>query len=165
MLSPDSPVTDLRGVGPARAALLEKLGLLTIRDCLFNLPERHEDRSKLTPIRGLRVGDTTTVIGTVKEIRPAWNRFAPLSVLLTDGSGGLLSAVWFRSPHLSHVFQPGQRLIAHGQIQRFRGAGPLQMLVKDYEIIEGDGDPLHAGSGLPSPRSTSSPRWCRWSAR
>jgi RecG-like helicase len=44
MLGPDSPVTAIRGVGPAKAALLEKLGLRTIRDALFYLPERHEDR-------------------------------------------------------------------------------------------------------------------------
>jgi hypothetical protein len=68
---------------------------------------------------------------------------------MTDATEGSLAAVWFRSPYLARAFQPGQRLIAHGQIQRFRGAGPLQMLVKDFEVLEGNGDPLHAGRLVP----------------
>src|SRR5713226_10309647 len=111
MLGPDSPVTALRGVGPAMAELLAKLGLHTILEVLYYLPERHEDRSQLTPLRSLKPDMVTTAIGVVKEVRPAWNRFAPISVTLTDSAGGLLDAVWFRQPHLSKVFQRGQRLI------------------------------------------------------
>ncbi len=154
MLGPESPLTDLKGVGPAKAALLAKLGLYTIGDCLCkHLPERHEDRSQLTPLRSLKPGMVTTAIGVVKEVRPAWNRFAPLSVFLSDGSGGLLSAVWFRQPHLARVFQRGQRLIVHGTIQHFGGGlrgDRFQMVVKDYEILEdGAGEMLHAGRLVP----------------
>ena len=149
ILGPDSPVTALRGVGPAKAALLEKLGLRTVLEILYYLPARHEDRSKLTPIRGLRVGDATTVIGTVKEIRPARSAAAPLTVTLTDSSGGLLNAIWFRQPHLYRVFQRGQRLMVHGQVGRFNG-GLIQVVVKDFEILEdGDGETLHAGRLVP----------------
>ena len=46
----ERPVTALRGVGPALAELLAKLGLHTVQDVLFHLPLRYEDRTRVVPI-------------------------------------------------------------------------------------------------------------------
>ena len=40
------PVSSLAGVGPALAATLERLGLLTLQDLWFHLPLRYEDRTR-----------------------------------------------------------------------------------------------------------------------
>ena len=40
-----SPVTDLRGVGPARAAALQRLGIFTLYDLLAYFPRDYEDRT------------------------------------------------------------------------------------------------------------------------
>ena len=53
----ERPVTSLRGVGPALAATLERLGLHTVQDLLFLLPLRYEDRTRVVPIGTLRAGD------------------------------------------------------------------------------------------------------------
>ena len=53
----ERPVTALRGVGPALAELLAKLGLHTVQDVLFHLPLRYEDRTRVVPIGTLRNGD------------------------------------------------------------------------------------------------------------
>ena len=42
-----SPVTDLRGVGPARAAALQRLGIFTLYDLLAYFPRDYEDRRAL----------------------------------------------------------------------------------------------------------------------
>ena len=52
----ERPVTALRGVGPALAELLAKLGLHTVQDVLFHLPLRYEDRTRVVPIGTLRNG-------------------------------------------------------------------------------------------------------------
>lgn len=39
------PVTSLKGVGPALAKRLGKLGIETVADLLFCLPMRYEDRT------------------------------------------------------------------------------------------------------------------------
>ena len=50
----DTPVTTLKGVGPAVAAKLERLNITTAEDLLFHLPFRYQDQTKRTPIADLR---------------------------------------------------------------------------------------------------------------
>jgi len=153
-----TPLQFLKGVGPGRAKLLANLGLHTVEDALYYLPARHEDRSQLTSLRSLKPNDVTTVAGTIRAVSPPprGRPRVPLSVLLSDGTG-FLTCVWFGQAYLERVFQRGQRLIVHGKAQRYR-SGPLQMQVKDYEIIEEEageagGDPLdetlHTGRLVP----------------
>src|SRR5437773_1449635 len=51
-----TPLQFLKGVGPRRAAQLERKGLRTVEDALFFLPLRHEDRTRLVPFRALHTG-------------------------------------------------------------------------------------------------------------
>ena len=153
-----TPLQFVKGVGPQRARLLANLGLHTVEDALYYLPLRHEDRSHLTPLRSLKADEVTTVTGTIRAVSPPprGRPRAPLSVLLSDGTG-FLTCVWFGQAYLERLFQRGQRLIVHGRAQRYR-SGPLQMHVKDYEIVEDEpgeagGDPsdetLHTGRFVP----------------
>ena len=148
----------VKGIGPQRAKLLANLGLHTVEDVLYYLPTRHEDRSQLTPLRSLKPNDVTTVSGTIRAVSPPprGRPRVPLSALLSDGTG-FLTCVWFGQAYLERVFQRGQRLIVHGKVQRYR-SGPLQMQVKDFEIVEdesgdGAGEPgdetLHTGRLVP----------------
>ena len=148
----------VKGIGPQRAKLLANLGLHTVEDALYYLPSRHEDRSQLTPLRSLKPNDVTTVSGTIRAISPPprGRPRVPLSVLLSDGTG-FLTCVWFGQAYLERVFQRGQRLIVHGKVQRYR-SGPLQMQVKDFEVVEdesGEGaaepgdETLHTGRLVP----------------
>ena len=153
-----TPLQFVKGIGPQRAKLLANLGLHTVEDALYYLPTRHEDRSQLTPLRSLKPNDVTTVSGTIRAISPPprGRPRVPLSVLLSDGTG-FLTCVWFGQAYLERQFQRGQRLIVHGKAQRYR-SGPLQMQVKDFEIVEdeaGDGaaepgdETLHTGRLVP----------------
>ncbi|HUM15114.1 MAG TPA: ATP-dependent DNA helicase RecG [Candidatus Nitrosotalea sp.] len=141
-----TPLQFVKGIGPQRAKLLANLGLQTVEDALYYLPARHEDRSQLTPLRSLKPNDVTTVSGTIRAVSPPprGRPRVPLSVLLSDGTG-FLTCVWFGQAYLERLFQRGQRLIVHGKAQRYR-SGPLQMQVKDYEIVEDE-----AGEAAPDP--------------
>ena len=151
----ETPLQYLAGIGPERAKLLAKLGLTTVEDALFHLPNRHEDRSRLVPLSKIVPADAVTCGGVIRGISPPpqGRRRTPLSVLLGDGSG-FLPAVWFNQPYLERVFKRGQRLIVHGKVGRYNN-GPLQIQVKDYEIVEdGDDDTLHTGRLVPVYRLT-----------
>jgi len=50
------PVTYLKGVGPARAEALRRLGVTTAGDLLYHIPHRYEDASTISPIARLEVG-------------------------------------------------------------------------------------------------------------
>ena len=61
----DTPVQYVKGVGPKRAAILEKAGVRTVGDLLYLLPRRYEDRSRFLPISALAPGVPATVRGAV----------------------------------------------------------------------------------------------------
>ena len=50
-----TPLTYVKGVGPARAQQLEAKGLLTVEDLLTYPPFRYEDRTNVKPIARLHV--------------------------------------------------------------------------------------------------------------
>ena len=60
----DNPLQDplqfVKGVGPKRSMLLQKLYLSTIEDMLFFLPFRYEDRSRVKKISELTAGEQAT---------------------------------------------------------------------------------------------------------
>ena len=59
----DDSLQYIKGVGPKRALLLEKLGLMCIEDCLFFLPFRYEDRTLVKKIADLTPGERVTFTG------------------------------------------------------------------------------------------------------
>jgi ATP-dependent DNA helicase RecG len=148
----DTPLQFVKGVGPQRARLLAKLGLTTVHDALLHLPARHEDRSRLVPLRTATaaVGEMRTCAGVIAAISPPprGRSRAPLSVLLKDDSG-FLTAIWFGQRYLEKVFQRGQHLLVHGKVQR-RAGGPLQLHVSDFEIAgREDDETIHTGRLVP----------------
>ena len=142
---------DLAGVGPQRAKALARLGLATIEDALVqHLPLRHEDRSCIIPLGRVSVGEARTCAGTIAAINPPprGRPRMPLVVMIRDVSG-FLNCAWFNQPYLARVFKRGRRLIVHGKVQPY-GRGPLQMLVKDYEVVEdGPDEMFHRGRLVP----------------
>jgi ATP-dependent DNA helicase RecG len=146
---PDTPLRLLPGVGVRRATQLERLGLLRLGQALLHLPTRHEDRTRLVPLGRVSPGEGRTCAGTVAAVSPPppGRPRVPLTVVLRDPSG-FLRAVWFNQPYLARIFRRGQRLVVHGRV--IPRSGPLEMQVKDYELVEpGDDEPLHTGRLVP----------------
>ena len=81
----------LKGIGPRKAQLFFKRGIMTVEDLLFYFPRRYEDRTQFSPIAGLKEGDLATVKGTVivQAHRSSWRRasFKITEVIIGDDSG------------------------------------------------------------------------------
>lgn len=156
----DIPAQYVKGVGPARAEQLARLGLRTVEDLFFHQPHRYEDRSHLATIASLRPGLEQTAQGVVlalSEKRYGRHQFV---VALSDDTG-VLQAIWFGQRYLRRVIHRGTRLIVHGKVER---AGVVQMLVEEHEVLTGDEeDTLHTGRIVPMHPATEglSPRVLR----
>ena len=149
-----TPLQYARGVGPQRAGQLERKGLRTVGDALFFLPLRHEDRTRLTPLRAIVVGQPATCGGTIVGISPPppGRRRAPLVLMLRDASG-FGTATLFGRAYLTRVLKRGQRLVVHGKGARFQNATTLQ--VTDWELVDsGEDDRIHTGTLVPVYSST-----------
>ena len=111
-----TPVQFLKGVGPARAELLDRLALHTARDVLFFFPRDYQDLSDEREVLQLEEGKLQTVRGVVDDID-----------LRTTGAGGCilgvslrcktgqLRALWFNQPAMRERFAFGQRLMLSGK--------------------------------------------------
>lgn len=118
----DSPITDVRGIGPKRSERLQGLGVHTIRDLLYFLPRRYDDYSKLTPINRLEVGEQVTIIARVEKAHLRKTRAgAPIfKAVLTDGTGSL-SVTWFNQPYLVNEIKPGRQIVISGTVDEYLG--------------------------------------------
>src|SRR5262245_54681392 len=96
-----TPVQFVKGVGPQRAPLLEKLGLKTAADILFHFPRDYQDMSTLKPIAELSEGDEASICGVVEEVemRNTGPGRSIFGVLVKDESEHL-RAVWFNQPYM-----------------------------------------------------------------
>ena len=149
-----TPLQYLKGVGPHRAKLLERKGLISVDDALFHLPMRHEDRTRFTPLLAIRPGETVTCSGVVTGISPppSGRRRQPLVILLRDESGYGTATVWGR-PWVARAVQRGQRMIVHGRGARYKDKITLQ--VQEWETVDAAADePIHAGALVPVYSST-----------
>jgi len=147
------PVRFARGVGPKRAAWLEKLGVHTVEDALWFLPWRYEDRSIRTAIGDLAPGARATICGVIRHSdlkRTARRRMTILDVTVEDSTGDL-RAVYFNQPYLEKLFKPGSRVMMSGMVSAGRkGWTDLRMDAPQYEMLGEDDDTLlHVGRIVP----------------
>src|SRR4030042_324287 len=117
----DHSVQYVKGVGPKRAELLERIGISTIRDLLFYFPRDYQDRRNIVSIAHLQPGEFATVIGTVQavnESRPYQRRSRVrhiLKVAVSDDTG-ILHLVWFNTPYRKEQFCVGDQYIFSGKV-------------------------------------------------
>lgn len=87
----DQPVSILVEVGYRKSALLERLGLKTVKDLLFYYPRDHIDYARQVSIANLVAGETVTIVGTVKRCNcfasPKNKQLSIFELLLKDHSG------------------------------------------------------------------------------
>lgn len=131
------PIQYLRGVGPKKSLLLKKLGIHTVYDAIFYLPNHYEDRRNKKLIYEVVAGDLVSIIGKVVQI----NEIVPrdglkiLEVTISDGTG-FLKAKWFNQSYLMKIFKPKTEIKLYGKVQLdFRG-NAFEILNPEFEIID-----------------------------
>jgi ATP-dependent DNA helicase RecG len=155
ILDLNTPLTYVKGVGPARGAMLEAKGLKTVEDLLLYAPFRYEDRSNVKTIRDLAPGEMATVLAEVRSTKLSGFRRRNLGLFtatFTDASLSQLNAKWFHGGYLADVFTPGQKVALFGKVEFDSYSGNLAMMHPEYEILSGDEDgdaSLHTGRVVP----------------
>jgi ATP-dependent DNA helicase RecG len=123
LITTSTPVSALSGVGPDKRSALDKLGISTVRDLLYHLPRRHEDSRQVTPLAELRAGEVQT---SQVKVRSATRRVTTkqrmviVEASLTDGSGAVVTAVWFKQGFLLNQLLRQPELMVHGKVESTR---------------------------------------------
>lgn len=133
----DSPLTELRGIGPVRAEALAAVGLRTVRDLLHHLPFRYEDRRQLTSVCDVAEEGAYSLVVRVGDLKRIRVRRRGLSIVKgwLEDETGRLPAVWFNRPYLTQQVEEGELYLVHGRVRR-RG-DRLEMMNSSCELASG----------------------------
>ncbi len=163
-LTAASEVQFLKGVGPVRAEHLAARGIRTLEDLLYYTPFRYEDRTRLTRIRDLVPGQTTTVFAKVLTCGLMRTRSGMyIYDLAASDSTGMLRCKWFNAVYLekNKVFHTGQQVFFYGKVDRDRyGTGTMEIVQPQFEILPEEetegGNSLEIGRVVPIYESIAS---------
>ena len=118
----DQDVQNLAGVGPQRAALLQRLGVQTVRDLLWMLPRDVLDLTQVRQPADLVAKELQTVRGTVVDVEGREiSGGRSLSAALLDCGTDFVRCVWFNQPWMLKRVQPGQVLLCSGKPKKAQG--------------------------------------------
>ena len=144
---PGTPLTSLKGVGPALARRLERLGLFRVEDLLFLLPLRYEDRTQLVRIGSLIAGTRVLVHAEVLLAEVAFRGRRNLLVRISDGSGQLTLRFFHFSRQQQAQFQPGAGISCFGEVRR--GPSGFEMIHPEYRLLREGQDAAMSDSLTP----------------
>lgn len=129
------PIRYIKGVGSTRARILGRLGIETIEDFLYYLPEKYSDRSKPVPIAQVQKGKEVTIRGKVKNAPKSWlvhPRLEIIEVSVDDGTGEICLS-WFNQPFIKSRLPIGTEIVVNGKVDERKGR--LYLRNFDYEIL------------------------------
>ncbi|NOT85840.1 MAG: ATP-dependent DNA helicase RecG [Methylococcaceae bacterium] len=129
----NQPDDTLTGVGKQSAQKLTRLGINVVRDLLFHLPLRYEDRTRLYPIGSLHSEMNVLICGKVEFIEATQGRRASLICRISDDSGFInLRFFHFNARQLQQL-SVGTTISCFGEV-RFSYTG-LEIVHPEYQVI------------------------------
>jgi ATP-dependent DNA helicase RecG len=128
----DQPVTNLKGVGPAVAEKLERIGIRSIADLLVHLPLRYQDRSRVVALGDLVEGQECLIEGQVLEASVTFGRRRSLLVVVSDGTGYLRLRFLHFSAAQESSWRTGALVRAFGEARR--GSHGFEMVHPEYRF-------------------------------
>lgn len=109
-------LTQLEGIGPARAETLRAMGILSLRDLLFMLPVRYEDHATLYPCSTKAEGNI--LIQGIVVSEPKVNVFHGLHKCTTsvEDSTGRMPVCWYNAPWMKSNIHIGDQVRLYGRL-------------------------------------------------
>ena len=147
-------LTELKGLGATRAALLKEAGITTPEDLLLRLPSSYKDTVHIREISSLRPGQSACVQVYVKGA-PRLARFSGktmVSAAVADETG-VLQARWFNQPWIKDLLTPEGPVLLYGRVGVYQGRPVLvspsiekeRALIAQYRPIKGIPGKTYAG--------------------
>jgi ATP-dependent DNA helicase RecG len=128
------PVTALSGVGPSLKDKLSRLHIVSIRDLLFHLPARYQDRTSRSDIGSLVQGAEVVIEGEVDVSQVVFGRRRSLVVRLSDGTGAITLRFFHFNRAQQNRFARGRYFRCYGEVRR--GAQSFEIIHPECQIID-----------------------------
>lgn len=116
----NNDVKYVKGVGPNRVILLNKLGINTLGDLVTYYPRDYEDRSRPKLINDLVDGEEALVRGIVasRMLELKIRKNLVIYKLIIRDETGQCTITWFNQPYLKRMFSVGEEYSFYGKVSR-----------------------------------------------
>ena len=120
MLDLNKDVKFIKGVGPARAELLNGLGIFTLGDLITYFPRDYEDRGKPKNIAEVEDGEEVLIeaICVSKMMEKRIRKNMVIYKLSVRDETGLCHITWFNQKYLKNKFKLGETYKFFGKVQK-----------------------------------------------
>lgn len=142
-----TPVQFVRGVGPERAKLLEKLDIRVVLDLLFNAPRDVLDLSNVRTPDEIEAGVQQSVCGTVVDTESRRTSTGKImSAVLIRSGRTFIRGVWFNQPWVLKKFFPDNVVLFSGKPKKRSGrwefSNPHTQWLENDDSTTEDGLPV-----------------------
>ena len=132
----------VKGVGPRRAALLEKLNIFTKYDLLTHYPRTYENHSSLTDICDVLEGETVLIVGEIYNITSREARGLTIINAILEDDTGYIKLTWFNQKYLLNKLREGMRLLVIGKAKYDSWSHGLCVnQIQNFTILDDDEEP------------------------
>lgn len=116
----NNDVKYIKGVGPNRVVLLNKLGIYTLKDLITYYPRDYEDRSKPKLINDVLDGEEVLIKGFVvsKMLELKVRKNLTIYKLIIRDETGQCTITWYNQPYLKRVFIVGNEYSFYGKVSK-----------------------------------------------
>lgn len=124
MIDLNQDVKYVKGVGPNRVKLLNKLNIYTLKDLITYYPREYEDRSKVTLIADVIDGEEVLIkavcVSKVNEIRTRRKNMTIYKLIVRDDTGSAI-ITWYNQSYLKSKFILGETYSFFGKVTKRNG--------------------------------------------
>jgi ATP-dependent DNA helicase RecG len=134
------PVSTLKGVGPKMQEKLQKLNIEFVKDLLFHLPTRYQDRTRIYPLNEIRVGQNILVEGEITGCEVIFRSRRMLLCHINDGTAILTLRFFHFAYAQQQSFKAGTHIRCFGEIRN--GSYNYEMVHPEYRLLGNEKLPL-----------------------
>lgn len=124
----------LHGVGPKVASHLARLDIHSLRDLLLHLPARYQDRTRVTPIYKVKIGEDAVVEGVVRSVIYPVKGKTKVLIEVCDDTGVLRLRFFHALTYQKQALVAGTRLRCFGEVRL--GQAGYEMTHPEFKIVE-----------------------------
>jgi ATP-dependent DNA helicase RecG len=128
------PVQFLKGVGPARAQVFAKLGVVTVGDLLEYFPRDWVFAPEPKKIGQLEIGETAAIVGLIESTDFQNYRKPAIFEAIAGDETGICRIIWFNGGYLRDQLRPGQAVMAWGKVGEYKHQ--LQLTNPKFRVME-----------------------------
>jgi ATP-dependent DNA helicase RecG len=143
VLTLETPVQFVKGIGPTIAKMLAEKGVATVEDLLLHLPFRYEDRLNPRALNELKPGEMASVIGEVRGAVLLRTKRMPIFEMTVGQGLSSMKCMWFHGTYLEGKFKPGQMVALFGKVEASKSGRGFKMIQPQFEVLpDGHDDAL-----------------------